>query len=52
MSLLALILLAGLRTQRTRLLLGWLIVTLLTQFPEGGMVLFMAIYYWVSSYPL
>ena len=48
MSLLSLILLAGLRTQRTRLLLGWLLVTLLTQFPEGGMVLFMAIYYWVS----
>jgi hypothetical protein len=47
MSLLSLVLLAGLRTQRTRLLLAWLLFTLLTQFPEGGMVLFMAIFYWV-----
>jgi hypothetical protein len=48
MSLLSLVLLAGLRTQRTRLLLAWMLLTLLTQFPEGGMVLFMAIYYWVT----
>ena len=52
MSLLSLMLLAGLRTQRTRLLLCWLLFTLITQFPEGGMVLFMAIYYWVRIWRL
>ena len=30
-----------------RLLLAWLLLTVLAIFPEAGLVLFMAIYHWV-----
>ena len=40
--------LVGLRTKRTRLLLAWILINLLVICPEAGMVLFMAVYYWVS----
>ena len=42
--------LVGLRTKRTRLLLAWILINLLVICPEAGMVLFMAVYYWVSNY--
>jgi hypothetical protein len=41
--------LLGLRMRKTRLLLGWMLFLLLSFFPEAGMVLYMAVYYWVSS---
>ena len=43
--------LVGLRTKRTRLLLAWILINLLVICPEAGMVLFMAVYYWVSFVP-
>ena len=36
------------RTRRTRFLLAWILLNLLLICPEAGMVLFMAIYFWVS----
>ena len=50
LSLLSLSMLVGLRTKRTRLLLAWILINLLVICPEAGMVLFMAVYYWVSNY--
>lgn len=52
LSLLSLSMLLGLRTKRTRLLLAWILLNLLLMCPEAGMVLFMAIYYWVSLHLL
>ena len=51
LSLLSLSMLVGLRTKRTRLLLAWILINLLVICPEAGMVLFMAVYYWVSFDP-
>jgi hypothetical protein len=39
--------LIGLRGKKTRMLLAWMLFFLLGVFPEAGMVLFMAVYYWV-----
>ena len=49
LSILSLSMLIGLRTRQTRFLLGWILLNLLLICPEAGMVLFMAIYFWVSS---
>ena len=48
LALLSLSMLVGLYTKKTRLLLAWILINLLVICPEAGMVLFMAIYYWVS----
>lgn len=41
--------LIGLRTRKTRYLLLWIIFFLLCVFPEAGIVLYMAVYYWVRQ---
>jgi len=41
--------LAGLKGRRTRLLLAWIVLALLAFLPEAGMVLYMAVYHWVSA---
>ena len=48
LSVLSMSMLVGLRTRRTRFLLAWILLNLLLICPEAGMVLFMAIYFWVS----
>ena len=50
LSILSLSMLIGLRTRQTRFLLAWILLNLLLICPEAGMVLFMAIYFWVSSF--
>ena len=55
MSLVSMAMLVGLRLRRTKLLLSWVLMNAVTICPEAGMVLFMAIYHWVSfpiSFPL
>jgi hypothetical protein len=47
LSLLSVVMLIGLRGKKTRMLLAWMLFFLLGVFPEAGMVLFMAVYYWV-----
>lgn len=47
MSMLSTGLIVGLRIQRCRLLLAWILLSALLICPESGMVLFMAIYHWV-----
>ncbi len=49
LSVLSLSTLVGLRAKRTRLLLAWILFFLLCVFPEAGMVLYMAVYYWVRD---
>ena len=38
--------LVGLRTRSTKLLLSWVLLSILLICPEAGMVLFMAIFHW------
>ena len=52
LSILSLSMLIGLRTRQTRFLLAWILLNLLLICPEAGMVLFMAIYFWVSSFKI
>lgn len=47
LTILAISMLVGLRTKKTRLVLAWIIFFLLSVVPEGGMVLFMSVYSWV-----
>ncbi|TRY73361.1 hypothetical protein TCAL_06017 [Tigriopus californicus] len=46
LTILAISMLVGLRTKKTRLVLAWIIFFLLSVIPEGGMVLFMSVYSW------
>eukprot|EP00095_Tigriopus_kingsejongensis_P003899 maker-scaffold296_size217904-snap-gene-1.19 protein:Tk03899 transcript:maker-scaffold296_size217904-snap-gene-1.19-mRNA-1 annotation:"hypothetical protein L798_12863" len=46
LAILSIFMLLGLRTKKTRLVLAWIVFFLLAVFPEGGMVVFMAVYYW------
>ena len=49
LSILSVFVLVGLRARKTRMLLAWIIFFLLCVFPEAGMVLYMAVYYWVRG---
>ncbi len=50
LSALSVTLLVGLRLRKTRLMLAWTVFYLLAVFPEAGLVLYMAVYYWVSNF--
>ena len=49
LSVMSVFVLVGLRARKTRLILAWILLILLSFFPEAGMVLYMAVYYWVSN---
>lgn len=49
MCILSLSMLASLRSKVSKMLLSWLLVTLLYIFPEAGLVLYMAIYHWAGG---
>ena len=49
LAVLSVVMLIGLRGKKTRMLLAWMLFFLLGVFPEAGMVLFMAVYYWVRD---
>lgn len=46
MGVTSVVMLVGLRLRKTKLLLSWLLLNVVTFCPEAGMVLFMTIYHW------
>ena len=50
MGVTSVVMLVGLRLRKTKLLLSWLLLNVVTFCPEAGMVLFMTIYHWVTHF--